>query len=176
MLDEQSLRKSMIAGRRELETLLKPENKKIADNCIKLIDFINVKNVMIYLPLRGEADISGLINKNLSLFVPVTHGTEIRPAEYTAETALVKGEFGVMVPEAPIYAEKSRIDMVLVPAVAVDRNKNRMGFGKGCYDRFLTDMDCVKAAVCFDFQIVEALEPKPHDIKMDYIITESGYF
>ncbi len=145
-------------------------------NAAKLIGALGVRSVMLYLPIGGEADITGIMALPLSFYIPVTEGVTIRPAHYTADTSLIRGEFGVNVPAEPQFVDKDLVDLVLVPAVAVDKEKNRMGYGKGCYDRFLADMDCVKAAVAFDFQIVEKLDPLPHDIKMDYIITESGYF
>ena len=149
-------------------------NDKIVKYAKELIKRLKARSVMLYLPMKGETDITGITELPLSFYVPVTHGVEIMPALYSSDTVLTKGVFGVSVPENPIYADKSTIDLVLVPAVAVDRKKNRMGYGKGCYDRFLADMNCIKAAVCFDFQVVNGLKPEPHDVRMDYIITESG--
>ena len=179
MLSEQELRKNIIEKRKGFTIDVKRytlTNEHITKNALSLIKQLDARSVMLYLPIRGEADVTGVTVLPLKFFIPVTKGVEIRPAEYSQFTPLTSGEFGVPVPEQPIYADKHSIDLVLVPAVAVDRQKNRMGYGKGCYDRFLADMDCVKAAVCFDFQVVEGLSPKPHDIKMDYIITESGCF
>ena len=179
MLTEPELRKSIIGIRKQFTIDVKSyslTNEKIEKNAINLLKNLKSKNVMLYLPLKGEADITGITVLPIKFYVPVTHGVEIRPAEYSPDMPMATGEFGVSVPAKPIYANKHSIDLVLVPAVAVDRQKNRIGYGKGCYDRFLADMDCVKAAVCFDFQVVEELTSKPHDIKMDYIITESGCF
>ena len=150
--------------------------QKVAENAIRLIKDTGAENIMLYLPLRGEADVTGVTYLPLKFYVPVTEGAVIRPAAYRPDTALTKGAFGVSVPAEPEYADKGIIDFVLVPAVAFDVEKNRLGFGKGCYDRFLAGMDCIKAAAGFDFQLVDSLETGPHDIKMDYIITESGYF
>lgn len=180
MLTDSELRKKLISERKERFTidvkLYNFTNAKITDAVVELIKKLDAKTVMLYLPIRGETDITGITSLPLSFFVPVTYGVQIRPAEYFHGIRLIKGEFGVFVPEDPVYADKHCIDLVLVPAVAVDKDKNRLGYGKGCYDRFLADIDCVKAAVCFDFQVVDGLTPKPHDIKMDYIITESGCF
>ena len=179
MLSEQELRKSIIEKRKRFTNDVKLydyTNKTITKNTVDTLKKFMPKTVMLYLPLNGETDITGITELPIKFYVPVTHGVEIKPAEYSPDMQLTTGEFGVCVPAKPIYADKHNIDLVLVPAVAVDRQKNRMGYGKGCYDRFLADMDCIKAAVCFDFQVVEELTPKPHDIKMDYIITESGCF
>lgn len=173
------LRKDIIAKRKEFASdvrLFNVTSELILKNTVELIKELKIDSVMLYLPINGEADIAGIADLPLKFYVPVTQGTVIRPALYTANTPLRKGEFGVSVPAEPEYADKHSIGLVLVPAVAVDRNKNRIGYGKGCYDRFLADMDCIKAAVCYDFQVTDGIEPQPHDIKMDYIVTESGYF
>lgn len=129
---------------------------------------------MLYLPLDGEVNITGLAADDKTFFVPVTKGVMITPAMYAPGMKLSMGEYKVTEPENPVFADKHILDLVIVPAVAADIHKNRMGFGKGCYDRFLADMDCVKAAVCFDFQLTEELLKKPFDVAMDYIITEEG--
>ena len=180
MLSDNDLRQKIILRRKEWFTIdVKSHNfasDAITGKVIDLINSLDSRAVMLYLPVRGEVDITGITALPLNFYVPVTQGLVICPAEYKPDTRLIRGEFGVSVPEAPIYADKHLLNLVLVPAVAVDREKNRIGYGKGCYDRFLADMDCVKAAVCFDFQVAYRLTPKPHDIKMDYIITESGCF
>ena len=187
MLNSFELRKALISKRKDFFSInedgltidVKPYSltcAEIVKNTVNIIKKLNAKTVMLYLPMNGEVDITGITELPLRFYVPVTHGVEIKPAEYNADQKLIKVKFGVSVPECPIYTDKHSLDLVLVPAVAVDREKNRMGYGKGCYDRFLADMDCVKAAVCFDFQVTDSLNTQPHDVKMDYIITESGCF
>ena len=68
--------------------------------------------------------------------------------------------------------EKADIDIVIVPGVAFDKKYNRMGYGKGYYDRFLKDMTALKIGVCHSFQLVDEIPSEPHDIKMDMIVTE----
>ncbi len=150
--------------------------EKIRANIAKMAEYKRARTVMLYLPLGGEPDISLLPLEGKRAAVPVTRDLIIRPALYSPMMKTVEGNYRVREPETPVYIPKDEIDLVLVPAVAADRRKNRLGFGKGCYDRFLAGMDCVKAGVCFDFQLTDALEVNPHDVKMDYIITESGCF
>lgn len=66
--------------------------------------------------------------------------------------------------------------LVLVPGFAFDRNKNRLGYGKGYYDKFFSKYSHVpmtKLAITFDFQIVDEIPVTPYDVKMDEIITQS---
>ncbi len=151
-------------------------NEKICEALRSMAEFQSAENVMIYLPLGGEADIRGLYSPEKNFFIPVTEGVIISAARYTPDMKLKKGEWGVYEPVKPIFADKSILDFIAAPAVAADKAKNRMGFGKGCYDRFLDGLKCAKAAVCFSFQVTDALDAKPHDVKMDYIVTEDGCF
>lgn len=72
-------------------------------------------------------------------------------------------------------AEPSSFDIIVMPGVAFDTNGNRLGYGKGYYDKALCSIskECLVAALAFDFQIAERVPAEAHDIKMDKIITES---
>ena len=66
---------------------------------------------------------------------------------------------------------KDKIDLVIVPGIAFDKQNNRMGRGKAFYDGILNKLSGVKVGVCFRFQIVENVPTDEHDIKMNYVIT-----
>jgi len=67
-------------------------------------------------------------------------------------------------------------DIVFVPAVAVDVYGSRVGHGAGYYDKTLSNLNCVKIATVYDFQIFDTeLENTVNDIKMDYILTERRF-
>jgi 5-formyltetrahydrofolate cyclo-ligase len=59
-----------------------------------------------------------------------------------------------------------------VPAVAYDSDGNRLGRGKGFYDRLLSRCRAIKIGVAYDFQLVEEIAAEPHDVKVDMIVTE----
>ena len=61
---------------------------------------------------------------------------------------------------------------VIVPGVIFDSNNNRMGFGKGYYDRFLKDKKCYKIGICFKEQITDNLPIDDYDIKMDEVVVD----
>ena len=71
------------------------------------------------------------------------------------------------------------LDVMFIPGLAFDLQGNRLGRGAGCYDRYLSlrhdqPFECTKIGVCYDFQLIdEIMEIETHDIKMDYVITES---
>ena len=71
-----------------------------------------------------------------------------------------------------LRAATETFDLVLVPGLAFDRTGNRLGAGKGYYDRFLAGMKAPKIALAFAFQIVEPVPTAPHDQRVDMIVTE----
>ncbi|MCF0205812.1 MAG: 5-formyltetrahydrofolate cyclo-ligase, partial [Bacteroidales bacterium] len=63
-------------------------------------------------------------------------------------------------------------DLIIVPGVAFDRNGNRLGRGRGYYDRFLCKYPKVeKIGICFDFQLLEEIPTEPTDIRMDKVVS-----
>lgn len=175
MLNNNELRTVILKKRREFK-----ESAMYAEYCQSICqrireteEFQKAENVMIYLPLGGEVDVRDLYTEEKNFYIPVTKGVVITPARYTPKMEFVKGEYGIVEPKNPCFADKSQLDLAVIPLVGADRNRNRMGFGKGCYDRFLENADLAKIGVAFGFQIAEKIEKKPTDIPMDYIITES---
>jgi 5-formyltetrahydrofolate cyclo-ligase len=67
------------------------------------------------------------------------------------------------------------LDLIIVPGIAFDREKNRLGYGGGFFDSFMRKVknNCTKAALAFDIQIVDRIPAEPHDVKVDMIITEA---
>lgn len=87
------------------------------------------------------------------------------------ESSLTTGIFKLKVPCES--SPETRPEIVLTPLLAYNAEKYRIGFGGGFYDRTFMGLDCVKIGLCFKEQLTEfAIEP--HDIKLDYIVTEEG--
>lgn len=140
----------------------------------------NVQQIMIYLPLGNETDTSEIIDASFrdgkKIVLPVTDPQTgvITPCLYEKDTKLIKGAFSVTEPEITVPADMSKTDVVLVPGIAFDLSGNRLGFGKGCYDRLLEGTSAVKVGVCYDWQICPEITADEHDVKMDFLITENG--
>jgi 5-formyltetrahydrofolate cyclo-ligase len=77
---------------------------------------------------------------------------------------------GIWEPEAQKEYLK-QIDLVIAPGIAFDKNKNRLGRGKGYYDKYFNGKKITKIGVCYDFQLLENIPVEPFDVKMDKIIT-----
>lgn len=83
------------------------------------------------------------------------------------------GAFHIEEPSGDELIPIENIEMVVVPAIAYDRRGNRVGRGKGFYDRLLADTKATKVGVAYDFQLVDDIDSEPHDVKVDVVITES---
>ena len=76
---------------------------------------------------------------------------------------LKEKKFGVMEPDFGEEIKYNEIDLVIVPGVAFDINGNRIGFGKGYYDRFLRGYNGKTIVLAYDFQVLESIETEEHD-------------
>ena len=87
---------------------------------------------------------------------------------------LTTGSFNIQEPTGnEIITDFGVTDVAIIPGVAFDRNGNRLGRGKGYYDRFLSHFPGIKIGICADFRLVDAIPAEAHDVKMDYVITPS---
>ena len=104
------------------------------------------------------------------LILPTVVGDDIVPVALTATTIFKEGDFHIMEPQNAPY--DGDFDLIIVPGVAFDRLGNRLGRGRGYYDRFLAKHLSVKRiGICFDFQLVDEIPTEPTDIKMHAIIS-----
>jgi len=139
----------------------------------------NAKTVMLYMPLGNETDTLNILSNahfdKKTVVVPVTDSEtfEITAHEITEDTEFKKGVFSLCEPKEKKPFDSSKIDVVLVPGVSFSRGGKRIGFGKGCYDKFLKGLDAIKIGFCYDFQIADDFETDEFDVEMDFLITES---
>lgn len=147
-------------------------------NLKKIPEYAQAKSVMIYLSAFGEIDTSYIAEELLSggvkLTVPVTDKGRrvITPCLLSELDELTEGAYGIPEPKCFVPADKTSLDVVIVPGTVFDANGGRMGFGAGYYDRFLSDIGAVRIGLCHDFQLVPDTYPEPHDAMMNYIVTE----
>lgn len=160
-------RKQGRINRNTLEKSLHFEySKKICQN---IQPFITDKSViMIYNCIDNEVDVSFLKDKNKTVLYPRIEGDIIVAVD---PEGFENGSFGVYEPKGKAYL--GNIDAVIVPMCAFDEKLNRLGFGKGYYDKFLYNLDCLKIGVAFNCQKTTNIIEKETDVKMDIIVTEN---
>ena len=108
-------------------------------------------------------------------YLPRVNGVNLDILPYD-ETRLSLGSFQIEEPTGDDTTDINDIELIIVPAVAYDRQGNRVGRGKGYYDRLLTGSKATKIGVGYDFQLIEeGIDTDPHDVRMDVVITESHH-
>jgi 5-formyltetrahydrofolate cyclo-ligase len=184
--EKSELRQKLLA---KLLSLTKEELKRRSENVERILSelplYKEAQVVMVYYPLKGEVNVLEMIRKALGLkrfCFPVMDLAKKELYSFEVQNLtedFVKGPFGVMQPDIGKTKEVDikEIDMVIVPGLAFDRQKNRLGRGAGFYDRFLKRITppTKKVGVAFDFQIIEDLPVHfPFDEKVDIVVSENS--
>ena len=144
------------------------------------------REVLVYMDYRSEVMTTGLVEELLAdtskkVFAPKVEGMHIRFYEIKSLDELKKGYQGIREPEenpekrfTPDMAARLEA-VVLVPGAAFDRQRGRIGYGKGFYDRFFSDYGEVYGiALSFSFLFAKEIPMEPHDRRPDIIVTENG--
>lgn len=151
-----------------------------SEKILKLLEDTNIFRqascIALYYSIPGEVQTAAFLEKwfeKKQLLLPLVVGDDLRLLPYKGKETLKPGAFGIPEPvDREIAIPESAIDLIIVPGVAFDRRLNRMGRGKGFYDRLLSTLQAPKVGICFDFQLQETVPVEPFDRKMDMIITE----
>lgn len=178
--DKSKLRKTLKAQRTALS---KDEILKMSKIICERIyaEISNYSSILCYVSHMGEVDLTNLISRLLAegkaVSVPVcTLDTNIIPAQIeSSDFEFYKNLYNICEPK--IY-KKPKIfpDCCLVPGIGFDKSGNRVGHGKGYYDRFLAENPMFKIGVCYDFQIANKIDASEFDVKMDCVISEKRIF
>ena len=105
--------------------------------------------------------------------MPVVKGDELELRRYYPEKGFTVGAFGVLEPNGEAFTDYASIDLAVIPGVAFDNEGNRLGRGKGYYDKLLhktKNTSLYKLGICFDFQKVDFVPTDAHDIRMDEVL------
>jgi 5-formyltetrahydrofolate cyclo-ligase len=182
-LDERWMRSASGSLSKELSAFLDKLNQERSSNGLP-----EISQILAWLSFfPGEADLSNFISEQVpirSIFLPRSLPGGLMDFWAIGEQwteQLESGAFGIPEPHSEAgnkYEPDSCGEtLVLVPGIAFDKGGNRLGRGKGHYDRFFADprnQSCVKVGIAWELQIVDKVPSKSHDIPMDYIVHEDG--
>ena len=139
--------------------------------------------VALYYPSNFELNVLKILEhrnfSNQEILLPVTDKNNLMNFfSWKKNEVLHVGEFGIL---EPIKSIPKIPDLILVPILAFDRNKYRLGYGKGFYDRYLNRYlkkfkNIFTVGIAFSFQRHDNLPVSQKDVKLDYILTEKGIF
>ncbi len=138
---------------------------------------IKAKTILMYHSLPDEVDtkeaIIRLASEGKTVLLPKVTGEgtmEIRI--YEGPSGMAEGAFGIMEPTGRPVRDYGKTDVAVIPGMAFDAKGNRLGRGKGFYDRLLAKMqNTYKIGICFSFQKTDAVPVNENDARMDEIIT-----
>ena len=173
-IEKEVLRKYIKKIKTDISTSNKIEQSTKAFKRLELSEeFQHAKIVFIYWSLPDELSTHEFIerwcNKKTFLLLAI-EGDSINLLKFTSDKKLKKGLLGIMEPDTEsIYT--GSIDLAIIPGIAFDYDKNRLGRGKGFYDKFLINKAIYKIGICYDFQLQKSIPVSRNDIKMDKIIT-----
>jgi len=139
--------------------------------------FQKASTVMLYLPTKTEVDTSYLFSVchryGKKIYTPRVLDEKNMQAAFVDGTGFRQGAFGIW---EPFGEAGNEIDLIFVPGVLFDKNGNRIGYGKGYYDRFLQNQNATTVGLAFSCQVVPSLPADAHDIRMDIVLTEEGSY
>ena len=173
---KQSLRELLIQKRRMMSAEERAaQSALILSQLEKMTVFQEAKTVLLYYPKNNEVDVLPLFKRykrDKVLLLPVTHRRGMTANPYEGNDKMHRGKVGIPEPTTPPY--EGEIDLIIVPAVAFDKQGNRLGRGGGYYDRFLKKQShATFIGVGYDFQLVDEVPVRKHDQKMHRIILPS---
>lgn len=170
-----NLRKYAISKRKEIKNK-KILEEKIKNNFLNNQKIISSKNILIYVSKDEEVDTKEIIKElwklNKNVFVPKVEGNIINFYLIKKFNDLEIGYYGILEPISHVKYQDNINTCIIVPGLLFDKNYNRLGYGGGYYDRFLTNKNIYKIGICFSTMIVDKIIVEKTDIKMDEIITE----
>ena len=183
-MEKSILRKQarIIRDEQDIEEL-KKKSKIILGKLYDLSCYKKAKNILTYVSTGSEADTRELIIKAASdkkkVYVPKVYGKMMKFHKINSLDELCPGYYGILEPDIHCEEWKSGddniegTDLCVMPGLAFDNSFNRIGYGGGFYDRFLSKYPgVVKAALCYEFQMVDSISSEDTDIKPDWIITD----
>lgn len=178
-----------------MKRIIRMNKKKIRENLTgkeiskKSMDLINIflespiykeaNTIMSYMSIRNEIETSFLnkriLKDNKKLILPVIRNDNIVAVNIKKNDEFVLGKYQILEPKF-VKNWNDEIDLILIPGIAFDYDGNRVGFGKGYYDKFLKKHDkSIRLGFLYDFQLVNKIEIENHDIKMDFLISNKGW-
>ncbi len=167
MLSKNEIRVAMISKRNALtEEEVTKRSSQLVTRIINDPIFINSCVIALYEPINHEVDLRALFQVNKRFALPKVSGTELHFYEINDKTRLIRSSFGILEPENGLIVD-NEIELLLVPALALDHHYYRVGFGKGYYDRFLAKHHPLHTrGVVYDFQLVDDFPLNEHDIAL----------
>lgn len=176
---KRALRRQVLAVRDALTVDDRAERgRTIVERLLALPEVVDARTVMAFWSFGSEVDTAPLIARLLAdgrtVALPRTEGPEIVPVTYERGDPVRSTAYGAMEPPFGRGLSADELDLVVVPGVAFDREGNRIGYGRGYYDRLVSRLrpGVPTVAIAFGMQIVDRVPSGGTDRRVDAIVTE----
>lgn len=181
IMDKNHIRKLMLQKRKSLaQIMVENISAKICKDICHLDAYINAKSIGLYMSINNEIDLSlvwqnALNQKKICCFPKITNPNNMVFLQSHDIKEFIKNKWQILEPNLedlnayPI----EKLDLIILPLVAFDASGNRIGMGKGFYDKALMNIQTtILCGVAYEFQKVPFIKAETWDIKLDIIITE----
>lgn len=179
-VDKSVLRQASLAKRRQLDPAIRETaSQAIVAFLTQLPEYSTSTTVGLYAASHGEADLRRFFDRCIaegkSCYFPRLEGDGLVFHCVMTWADLGSGAYGILAPPmTSAVLTPEGCDLMIVPGVVFDRQGNRLGRGKGYYDRYLPRVGGYHIGVCLDEFVVDDLPHEPHDARMHLLVTESG--
>lgn len=177
---KKEIRKAIRGLKKEIgAAALLEKSLAVQHNLFKWVDFTPYNTILLYYALPDEVNTSILLNSlsnrlegSKRIILPVVSGDILILKEFVP-SEVANGYMNILEPQEGECIDPSEIEIAVIPGVAFDSKCNRMGRGKGFYDKLLPYMNCKTIGLGFDFQMVENIPCEEFDKPLDMVVTES---
>lgn len=188
MEEKNVIRKNILKLRNDLcVEKAREKSEKIIKKLQKTQEYRLSQNIMVYMDFKNEVNtkefIKSMFAEGKNVIIPYTdmENVVVIPIQIRDMDDLVLSKYGYLEPSKDMLKNPYNIediDLIIVPGVVFDKKRNRIGFGKGYYDKLLINRrkDVKAIALAYEFQILDTIPSEKHDIKMDKIITETNIY
>lgn len=177
-MSKNAIRKRILSQRDALSPLeIASLSQQIAAEFLSSAVYAAASTLALYCSIRSEVVTSGIfaaaVEAGKCVLYPRTVGTTLEFVAVETLESLVASRFGICEPTSGEKLPLSKIDLLVLPGVAFDKQGIRLGYGLGCYDRALAaEGRPTLVGLAYDFQVVASLPREKHDIPVDIVVTE----
>ena len=176
--EKSSIRKNLLETRKLYSpALVFADSYKILKKLKVLLKEKSIRHLLLYFPTANEVDTRLMFptfwEMGIATYLPKTNADNLDIHFFSEHTPLSIGRFGIIEPENTPEIDLSILQMALIPCVGADHHNNRLGYGKGYYDRFLSQLSLFSVGLCYDFARIEVIPTTNTDVPLSQIITPS---
>ena len=179
MKEQKKLLRKLIAQekKRQSASLLTTHSIALLEQIEKHPRFISATTVLLYHSLPDEVQTHAFVekwHKHKKVLLPVVVGDILELRHYTGQSCLQEGAFHIEEPSGENYTKYQEIELAIIPGISFDKKGNRLGRGKGYYDKLLPLLSSYNIGICYQFQAQESIPSEEFDKCMDEVWTEKG--